>query len=308
MSFKKPLPVFLLLLLVLFISSSPAKAEDESEPYEWVTPAVSAPYVTQGFFQSQLVSAQISYHIYIPPVYATEPQKHFPVIYWLHGSGGGAAGIRPFAKYIDRSIRSGHIPPCLVVFFNGLKNGMYVDSKDGSSPIESIFIQEFVPHIDASFRTIPSRNGRLLDGFSMGGYGAARFGFKYPDLFASVSMMGSGPLQESLSANAPRKKGKALSVLKKIYGGDQSYFLEVSPRNLAAQNAQVIAKSIKLRMVIGNRDELYGNNLAFHDYLKTLKIPHEWIVLEDVEHDAMATLKGLGDRHLAFYRAAFEKL
>ncbi len=38
----------------------------------------------------------------------------------------------------------------------------------------------------------------MLDGFSMGGYGAGRFGFRYPELFRSVSMMGTGPMQETL--------------------------------------------------------------------------------------------------------------
>jgi enterochelin esterase-like enzyme len=218
------------------------------------------------------------------------------------------SGITPLAKYVDKMILAGKVPPCLVVFFNGLENGMYVDSKDGSAPIESIFIQEFLPHIDGNFRTIASRHGRLLDGFSMGGYGAARFGFKYPELFAAVSMMGAGPLQPDVLADAPRKKGRALSVLNKTYGGDQAYFLEVSPRNLAMQNAQVIAKSTQLRMVIGSRDETYANNLAFHEHLKSLDIPHEWIVLEDVGHDPMATLRALGDRHWAFYRAAFKKI
>jgi endo-1,4-beta-xylanase len=64
---------------------------------------------------------------------------------------------------------------------------MYVDWKDGSAPMETIIVKELVPHIDATYRTIATREGRLLDGYSMGGYGAARLGFKYHDLFLAVA-------------------------------------------------------------------------------------------------------------------------
>jgi acetyl esterase/lipase len=58
-------------------------------------------------------------------------------------------------------------------------------------------------------------------------------------------------------------------------------------------------------MVIGDRDETYANNRAFHEHLEALGIPHEWIVLPGVGHDPMAVLKALGDQHWAFYRVAF---
>ena len=46
---------------------------------------------------------------------------------------------------------------------------------------------ELIPQIDKSMRTIATREGRILEGFSMGGYGAARIGFKHPELFCGIS-------------------------------------------------------------------------------------------------------------------------
>ena len=83
---------------------------------------------------------------------------------------------------------AGAAPACLVVFVNGLPSGMYVDWKDGSTPVESMIVKDLVPHIDATWRTIATREGRMLDGFSMGGYGAARLGFKHANLFRAVSI------------------------------------------------------------------------------------------------------------------------
>ena len=295
----------LLAAVVVSVSSLAAQAATNLQ-LEWVTPSVTAPRVTQGFFDSRAGGVRVSYHVYLPAQYAQEPQRRFPVVYWLHGSGGGVGGIPRLSQHVDAAIAAGKVQPFIVIFVNGLRNGMYVDWKDGSAPLETMIVRELVPHVDATYRTIANRQGRLLDGFSMGGYGAARFGFKFPELFATVSIMGAGPLQVDLQGNAPRAtKQRAADVLNASYGGDPAFFLQVSPRSLAAQNARVIAQSVRVRMVIGSRDETFDNNLAFHEHLKALGIPHAWIVLDGVGHDPMATLNALGDQHWAFYRAAF---
>jgi enterochelin esterase-like enzyme len=183
--------------------------------------------------------------------------------------------------------------------------GMYVDWSNGAAPVETVIVEELVPHIDATLRTIASREGRLLDGFSMGGYGAARLGFKHPGRFGAVSIMGAGPMQESLTTTPRASRVQAGELLARVYGGSQATFLQVSPRMLAKANAEAIAKGSLVRVVIGDRDETYANNLAFHEHLVALGIPHEWRVLRGVGHDPMAVLRELDDAHWAFYRKAF---
>jgi poly(3-hydroxybutyrate) depolymerase len=271
----------------------------------WVTPEVKAPRVSLHTFDSVAAKAKVSYHIYTPAAFDREPQRRFPVAYWLHGSGGGLAGLAKVAALFDAAIEAGKTPPCFVVFVNGLVQGMYVDWKDGSAPMETIIVKELVPHIDATYRTISTREGRLLDGYSMGGYGAARLGFKYPDLFRAVSIMGGGPLQAEL-IQAPRAgRQRAAEVLKQVYGGDQGYFKNVSPRRLAEQNAEAIIKCSLVRQVCGDQDETFGPNRDFHEHLERLKIPHTWTVLPGVDHNPMKTLEALGDSNWTFYRAAF---
>jgi poly(3-hydroxybutyrate) depolymerase len=209
------------------------------------------------------------------------------------------------AALFDAAIEAGKTPPCLVVFVNGLVEGMYVDWKDGSAPLETIIIKELIPHIDATYRTIASRDGRLLDGYSMGGYGSARLGFKYTELFRALSIMGGGPLQAEL-IQAPRAgRLRAAELLQKVYGGDQEYFRSVSPRRLAKENAEAITKGSLIRMVCGDQDETFSNNLAFHEHLEKLAIPHTWTVLEGIDHNPLRTLEALGDSNWQFYRQAF---
>jgi enterochelin esterase-like enzyme len=293
-------------LLASSLASLLAPAAVAAPPLQWLTPVVEAPRVSYRTFESAAVGARVSYHLYTPAAYERDAARRFPVVYWLHGSGGGVQGIPQLARVVDEAIEAGDVPPFLVVFVNGLRLGMYVDWKDGRAPLETMIVRELVPHIDASLRTVATREGRLLDGFSMGGYGAARFGFKYPEMFRAVSIMGAGPMQDTLT-HTPRASRKQVDeLLQEVYGGDQTIFRAVSPRRLAADNAAVIARDSMVRMVIGSRDETFDNNVAFHDHLVGLGIPHDWIVIEGVGHDPMRLLQAMGDRHWAFYRKAFE--
>jgi enterochelin esterase-like enzyme len=298
------LPVMIrIIFLAVLLSLVPVNA---AEPPQWRTPVVEGPQISYHTFISQSADAEVSYHLYTPKVYAEDPQRRFPVVYWLHGSGGGVQGIPLLSKNVDAAIDAGQVPPFLVVFVNGLRLGMYVDWKNRSAPIESVIIKDLIPHIDASYRTIPNRKGRLLDGFSMGGYGAARLGFKYPETFGAVSIMGGGPLQETLT-RTPRASSKQVDeLMREVYGGKQENFRAVSPRRHAADNAAVIARHSLVRVVIGSRDNLFDNNLDFHKYLVGVGITHDWVVVEGIGHDPLGLLRAMGDRHWAFYREAFK--
>ncbi len=282
-----------------------ARATNQQPAVEWVTRAVTAPKVSFHKFQSKAAKTEVSYHLYTPSDYQKDPTKRFPVVYWLHGSGGGLGGIPQLAKHFDDAIESGKTPPFLVVFVNGMPNGMYVDWKDGSVPMEQVIVQDLIPHIDKEFRTVADRNGRLLDGFSMGGYGSARLGFKYPELFGAMSIVGAGPMQANL-LNAPRAgRARAQEVLNRVYGGDPDYFLAVSPVKLAEKNAEKVAKGSQVRMVIGADDNTLPANEEFHKHLESLKVPHTWKVLPGIGHDPMGVLRAMGDWNWEFYRAAF---
>ena len=274
-------------------------------PLQWVTPRAEGVGLSFHTFLSQAAGAKVSFHVYAPSAYTADPARRFPVVYWLHGSGGGVPGISRLSALADEAISAGKAPPFLMVFVNGLEMGMYIDWANGRAPLETVIIHELRPHIDANWRTIATREGRLLDGFSMGGYGAARFGFRYPELFQNVSMMGAGPMQETLDRTPRASSVQAKSLLRDVYGGKQARFLAVSPRSYAEQNATTLARGSRLRLVIGDRDETFESNRNFHDHLMRLGIPHQWIVLPGIGHDPMGVLAAMGDQHWAFYRDAF---
>ena len=188
-------------------------ALDQYGSLDWVdldrtTPA-GASYKT---FHSKTIDADVSYLVYLPPGYDKE-QKRYPVLYCLHASGGtprcAAAGV---LKRMDPAIRTGLVPPMIIVFPNGLRGAtMYCDSKDGKYPVERVLVTELIPHIDAAYRTVAGRQGRAVDGFSMGGFGAAHLGFKHPEVFGVVSIQAPPLLAPNSSRRCRPAPGRGCS-------------------------------------------------------------------------------------------------
>ena len=279
------------------------QARDTTAP-QWVTPAVRAHRLQHRTFESAAARTTVSYHVYTPAIYDREIERRFPVIYWLHGSGGGVpAGM---VARLDSAIGAGKVPPMVVVFPNGLVNSMWVDWKNGRVPMETVVVRELLPHIDATFRTIATPAGRLIEGMSMGGYGAARLGFKFPNLFGSVSIISGGPLQEEFDVHkAPRASPlHAQAVLDSVFGGDPEYFKAQSPWRLAEQNADAVRR-LRIRQVVGEKDNVLENNRKLHDRLSRLNIPHTFTVAPGASHNLRQVLDALGERNWEFYRDAF---
>jgi len=208
---------------------------------------------------------------------------------------------------LDLAIRDERIPPLLIVFPNGMPDRMWCDSRDGQVPIETVVVKELVPHIDATFRTIPSRQGRIIEGFSMGGYGAARLGLKFHGVFGATSILGAGPLQREFtpSVGPSSLARKRAMVLQSVYGGDQAYFKAQSPWVLAERNAKNVRDSSLIRQAIGSRDGCVRFNRDFDEHLTSLKIPHSFQVAHNVGHNPLALFDALGDANWKFYRSAF---
>lgn len=277
--------------------------DPSSENTSWVTPAVSAPGVEHRVFSSQTARTAVSYHLYRPPQYDAEPTRRFPVVYWLHGSGGGLGGIAPLAAHFDAAIRAGRIPPLLVVFANGMTSSMWANSKDGRIPMETVVAQDLVNELDTRFRTVATRDGRILEGFSMGGHGAARIGLRYPERFGAVSMLGAGPLDLDFAGpRALANPAERARIMRDVYGDDLAYYREHSPLTVAEAFARGPGARPRLRIVVGDADNTAPGSTAFSALLGALGVAHEYRLLPGVGHDTMALFAALGERVWAFYR------
>lgn len=144
--------------------------------------------------------------VYLPPSYATEKSRRFPVVYALHGYSIGA----------EQWSQEIHVPQAIEgAFARGAQdmivvlpdsktvhNGSMYSSSATTGDFEAFIAHDLVAYIDAHYRTIPKRTSRGLVGHSMGGYGASRIGMKHADVFGSLYIMspccmsarGAGPV------------------------------------------------------------------------------------------------------------------
>ena len=90
------------------------------------------------------------------------------------------------------------------------------------------FIDDLIPHIDTTYRTIAAQHGRAIQGFSMGGFGALIHGFRSSEQFSAV-LVWDGAIHnwETLSTNRS-------SIANKMFA-TEGYFDLWSPWTLTAQ-------------------------------------------------------------------------
>jgi len=178
-----------------FASAQGANVAKKVASFSWVSPLANPESAKSGLpqtvrhatFKSASMGIDVGYYIYLPPGYESAKER-YPVVYHLHGGrpGGEGKAVR-LASYVDKAIAAGMIKPTIYVFPNGGPVSWYdmPAMKDGLG--ESVFVKELVPHIDATYRTWGTREGRALEGYSQGGRGTTRIMFKHPQLLLSVA-------------------------------------------------------------------------------------------------------------------------
>ncbi|HLO58532.1 MAG TPA: alpha/beta hydrolase-fold protein [Bacteroidales bacterium] len=236
---------------------------------------------------------QGSFMIYLPEEYQNT-LKRFPVIYFLHGGNGTQKDAEWLMKIMDKAIKEGKMPPVIIVGPQALPIGWYCNANSGakgvtSGPVEDVLMKDLIPYIDEHYRTIDDRSGRGLEGWSMGGFGAMRLGFKYPEMFGFTSSL-AGALIDFQDEHNPQYLVNTFGPATGP-GSEKSieYFNSVHPRFYAGKNAEIIKSNVKVRLIIGDQDWLYNNNGKFitnnfSDYLDSLGIKHGYTVLENAGH------------------------
>jgi hypothetical protein len=156
-------------------------------------------------FFSPILGVTKNYNIYLPAGYDTST-AHYPAVYFLrlhedewfdpYMSGRDGTSLKNVA---DTLIANGHIGKMILVCpstgsNNGLRSGainmlhpeLTTASGIGTGRFEDYLINDLIPHVDLTFRTIPNQANRGIDGFSLGGYSSIVISFRNPHVFSSV--------------------------------------------------------------------------------------------------------------------------
>jgi enterochelin esterase-like enzyme len=147
--------------------------------------------------------------VYLPPSYSKEPDRRYPVVYFLHGYSVGVEAYVNMLKLpdmADDAIAAGARELILVLpdAFTVYSGSMYSNSPT-TGDWEGYISKDLVEYIDSHYRTLADRNSRGLSGHSMGGYGTVRIGMKHPEAFGALYAMSSCCLMND-PASAPQSK------------------------------------------------------------------------------------------------------
>ena len=237
---------------------------------------LSAVQQVQGELKTKTITGRISgekitFDIYLPESYRKEGVG-YPVIYNLHGRGGSYKSGGAFRAAMKKAIADGILPPVIAVYPDGTKNGWYADSKDRSILIETHIIREIIPWVDANYNTKVSRDFRVIQGFSMGGYGASLLAAKFPELF-SVCINYDGAMWNW--KNMMRKSKKWQSVAPVMFDNDKTYYENnSSPWAFATLNRDKIKGRLHFRTLVGS----LGSGLQeWRDHLNSLDIEMDYV-------------------------------
>ncbi len=158
--------------------------------------------------------AERSLVVYLPAIYDAQPTRRFGVVVLLAGfSGRGQTFLNDSAwdenieQRLDRLMATGRMRPLIVVMpdcrtrYGG---SQYINSS-ATGRYEDYLVEELVPFVDATFRTIPTRDFRAVAGKSSGGYGATVLAMRHPGVFGlAADHSGDKYFELSYRSDIPR--------------------------------------------------------------------------------------------------------
>ena len=153
--------------------------------------------VREHWYYSDITGKWRRAFVYTPPEYDKYPEKRYPVLYLLHGAGENERGWSKqghMSFIMDNLIAGKKAVPMIVVMDNGYATAKDAPAQPAAAPgrnmtrmaetLEKVYVNEIIPDIDLSYRTIAKRESRAMAGLSMGGMQTMLIGMNHMELFS----------------------------------------------------------------------------------------------------------------------------
>ena len=313
--------------------AAPAAAQNITAPDAVVPPGITVEAIMvhgaslEGNLEGNAATREVM--VVLPPSYATDPERRFPVVYYLHGF---AISGRDFYDYMQvptavaTNAAAGRefivvVPDTLTA----MGGSMYSNSVTTGN-FRDFIATDLVAAIDAQFRTIASREGRALVGHSMGGYGTLVVGMTHADVFDSiwaqspccVSARRETPESAAAMAAVPRegvdqagfgmRAGLASAVAWSPNPQKPPFYVDWAVNEEGALDELVLARwaaNSPLAMVssrvealrsfdgigldVGDRDGLVTDDTLIHQEFAKFGLDHFWEVYEGTHTDKIGS-------------------
>jgi S-formylglutathione hydrolase FrmB len=292
-------------------AAAPAAAQVSVEKIKVHSPAI------EGNLEGN--SADRDVIVVLPPSYAKDKDRRYPVVYFLHGYFAKAEmydGLVKFGEAMEGEAAKGNemilVVPDSYTRFGG---SMYSNSV-ATGNFEGFIARDLVAHVDSHYRTIASRSARGLSGHSMGGYGTLKIAMKYPQVFSSIYAMSAcclsartltpeegGKLEavsidQALNAEFGARAGFAVAAAWSPNPQNPPFYADLGSKDGAIQphvlaqwaanapNAMLpqyvpeLKSHAAIALDVGDKDFLLADNVTMHELMGRFGIAHQWTVYE----------------------------
>jgi len=209
----------------------------------------------QSSLRSHSLRLPMEYTVYLPPCYAEQPERRYPVLYLIHGMNyNNDQWDRLGAdEKADALIAAGEVSPFIIVMPRDRSW-----AEPGEDPFGDVLVDELIPFIDQRFRTLPERGYRAVGGLSRGAGWAVHLGLSRWDLFGAIG-------------------GHSLPVFWSDTGKVRGWLDAIPPESLP-----------RIYLDIGEKDRpsILNSALWFEDLLTELNVPHEWYLFPGYHEEA----------------------
>ncbi len=251
--------------------------------------------------------------VYMPPSYAADTTRRFPVLYYLHGKGGNEDNwlqLTRMDRTMDSLIERGH-GEAIVVMPDGddswyttwhtLPNEAACRADTTRAEPAAQFCvpwphyddyiaRDLVSFVDRTYRTRAQARHRGIAGLSMGGYGAVTLALRYPDVFTAAAshsgvlapaFIGPRPYAEPARwarnpAELQEAAGTRYSWYESRFGRDTIGWYARDPGRLAERLVRA-GKAVPLLYIdCGLGDPFIDQNRAFAATLRVLGVSHAY--------------------------------
>lgn len=266
-------------------------------------------------FASETLGTTQSYSIFLPPSYAKDTSKSYPVVYFLHGLNNDHTSwtvdrYGNLQNKVEEMMLAKKLPELILVHPKG-DNSFYCNYLDGSKKYEDFITREIVSHVESKYRARKERDNRAIAGTSMGGYGALKIAMKFPERYCAtvghspIIFLGKNPLDVPEEMKSSRFFQFFVGILRPLFGDP------IQQELWDANNPLLLAKSgklgkLKIHFDYGTGDR-YNSSIRLDQGIKALdralteanvthsfkeypNEPHGWALVSTHLHESLPFL------------------
>lgn len=130
--------------------------------------------------------------VVLPPSYAKNKTRRYPVLYFLHGFALTAQGFFDFMhlpETEDMAAKEGREFIIVVPDSDTKLGGTMYSNSVTTGDAEAYIARDLVKYVDGHYRTLAKRESRGLVGHSMGGYGTWKIAMRFPEQWGAIYAM-----------------------------------------------------------------------------------------------------------------------